>query len=149
MSILTSILGIDGIGAAATAVTSSVTEVIKRFVPDPEKQMEFQQAMASTLTQSMATQMDAMARVMEADSKSDSALTRNARPLLVYWALGFITLIVGFAAFADVAPVLAALNAVPDKLWDICTYGVGIFAAGRSAEKITEKVASAISKKVK
>lgn len=145
MSILSAALGVDGIGAAVATVSASVTEVIKRFIPDPDKALEAQTAVQTAVATSVTAQMQAMQSVMAADSASTSIYTSGARPTVVYWSLAMITLLVVLGSFGHADHALAALSAVPEKMWTMITYGIGIFAAGRTVEKSTTTIATAIT----
>jgi hypothetical protein len=72
---------------------------------------------------------------MAADAQSGNKLTSSARPIVVYWSLALITVIVGAAPFGAARPILDALRDVPSELWTLLTAGIGIFMFGRSAEK--------------
>jgi hypothetical protein len=146
MSIFSDLLT-GGIGPVVSSVAGSVSEVVKRFVPDPDKALEAQRAVQEAVANSMTAQMQAMQSVMTADSQSTSVYTSGARPTVVYWSLLMITVIVAMGAFGHADPALKALSQVPEKLWEMITYGIGIFAAGRTAEKMTDAVTGAIVKR--
>lgn len=148
MSILGSFLGgaTGGIAGAVQGIAGSAVEVVKRFVPDPDKALEAENAVRLAVAQSATAQMQAMQSVMTADAQSTSKYTSGARPTVVYWSLGMVTLIVALGAFGAADPALHALSQVPEKLWETIMYGIGIFAAGRSGEKIVGTIASALRK---
>lgn len=87
-----------------------------------------------------------MASTMASDNASGNLLTRIQRPIVVLWSLGSITAIMGLALGGHSEPVLMALREVPDKLWDLITYGVGIYAAGRTVEKTAGVLVGAFKK---
>lgn len=144
MSILSTILGMDGIGAAVGTVSQSVEGIVKRFVPDPDKALEAKQELERLIAARETAILDASKAVMTADAQSDSGFTRNARPIVVYWSLTCVTLIAGLGVFGHADPLIQALSHVPDKLWDMITYGVGIFVAGRTVEKTATTVGSVV-----
>ena len=121
--------------AIITALLPLITKVFERAIPDPAERAKAQQEMTSILLENQGKIFDGMKEVMAADAKSESPLTRNARPIVVYWSLGVITLIVIGGVFGFAAPILDALKDIPDKLWDLMTYGIGAYVLGRSAEK--------------
>ena len=121
--------------AIITALLPLMTKVFERAIPDPAERAKAQQEMTSILLESQGKIFDGMKEVMAADAKSESPLTRNARPIVVYWSLAVITLIVIGGVFGFAAPILDALKDIPDKLWDLMTYGIGAYVLGRSAEK--------------
>lgn len=150
MSFITDIIGGVATGGVSTmiqGVAGSVTEVVKRLVPDPDKQAELNHEVQIAVQGSITAQMQAMQSVMTADSQSDSKYTSGARPTVVYWSLGMISVIVGLGVFHMADPALEALQAVPDKLWEMITYGIGIFAAGRTVEKGVSTVTRAITRR--
>ena len=121
--------------AIITALLPVITKVFERAIPDPAERAKAQQEMTSILLENQGKIFDGMKEVMAADAKSESPLTRNARPIVVYWSLAVITLIVIGGVFGFAAPILDALKDSPDKLWDLMTYGIGAYVLGRSAEK--------------
>jgi Holin of 3TMs, for gene-transfer release len=121
--------------AIITALLPLITKVFERAIPDPTERAKAQQEMTSILLENQGKIFDGMKEVMAADAKSESPLTRNARPIVVYWSLAVITLIVIGGVFGFAAPILDALKDIPDKLWDLMTYGIGAYVLGRSAEK--------------
>jgi hypothetical protein len=121
--------------AIITALLPLITKVFERAIPDPAERAKAQQEMTSILLENQGKIFDGMKEVMATDAKSESPLTRNARPIVVYWSLGVITLIVIGGVFGFAAPILDALKDIPDKLWDLMTYGIGAYVLGRSAEK--------------
>jgi holin (3TMs family) len=121
--------------AIITALLPLITKVFDKAIADPNERLKAQQELTNLLIENQGKIFDGMKEVMAADATSESPLTRNARPIVVYWSLGVITLIVIGGVFGFAAPILDALKAVPDKLWDLMTYGIGAYVLGRSAEK--------------
>lgn len=145
MSIFGDLLGVGGVADAAKAITGTIGDVIKRFIPDPDKALEAKVETEKIIAAGLTSQMQAMQAVMTADSQSTSIYTSGARPTVVYWSLGMITLLVGLGTFGHADHALMALKAVPDNMWTMITYGIGIFAAGRTVEKSTTTIANAIT----
>jgi hypothetical protein len=121
--------------AIISALLPLITKVFEKAIADPAERARAQEEVTKVLLENQAAIFEGMKAVMVADAQSDSPLTRNARPIVVYWSLSVITLIVFAAAVGLAAPILDALTAVPDKLWDLMTYGIGAYVLGRSAEK--------------
>lgn len=140
MSILASVLGIDGIAETA----GKLIDTVGKFIPDPNERMRMETEVKRIMAEAEKARFDASAQIMTADANSDSALTRNARPIVVYWSLGMMTLIVGVGAFGNAAPIIDALSKVPAELFDMIKWGVGIFAAGRTVEKTTTIATEAV-----
>ena len=120
--------------AIITALLPLITKVFDKAIADPNERAKAQEK-SPRLLENQAAIFEGMKAVMVADAQSESPLTRNARPIVVYWSLSVISLIVVAAAFGFAGPILDALKAVPDKLWDLMTYGIGAYVLGRSAEK--------------
>lgn len=139
-------LGLDGVTKAATDIAADVTTIVNRFVPDPDKALDAKTQIELAMQANLAQRYQAMALVMAADDKGDSLLTRIQRPIVVMWSLSTITLIMGLGLAGHAEPVLQALREVPDKVWELITYGVGIYTAGRTVEKATTTLVGAFKK---
>jgi hypothetical protein len=139
-TILSSVLGMSGLDG----IVKSITEVVGKFIPDPTVKAQLEAEVRKIVAEGQKAQYDAMSTIMAADASSDSAFTRNARPVVVYWSLAVISSIVGASLFGVADPMIAALSQVPDKLYEMVAMGVGIFTAGRSAEKVATTVSKAI-----
>jgi hypothetical protein len=89
---------------------------------------------------------EAKSRVVLAESAGESWLQRNWRPLLMLIIAAIV------ANNYLLAPYLSAMFdaglelALPDRLWDLMTLGVGGYIAGRSIEKVTAEVAPRLGK---
>lgn len=82
-------------------------------------------------------QLEARARIVEAEAKSDSWLTANWRPITM---LTFLSLVV-----ADVTGLLA-FRLAPEA-WTLLQLGIGGYVVGRSVEKAANPLISALKKK--
>lgn len=126
------------IPAAITSVSTLVTGILNRVLPDPtEKQKaeleEFQLSLNAAL-QSLQGQF----AVIIAEAKGEGFLQRNWRPFTM---LIFVGLVVSyFFGFQGVnfGPEDAA------HLWSLIELGLGGYVIGRSAEKIVPEVAKAL-----
>lgn len=121
--------------AIITMLLPMITEVLRRIIPDQEKLQEARSEIEKALVENQAALMQAMSAVMVADSQSTDKFTSRARPLVVYWSLCLITVVATLGAFGMAQPILDALTTVPEKLWDLMTYGIGAFVLGRTVEK--------------
>lgn len=153
MSLITDIAGsvLQGsvVGPVTTAIQGlggSIAEIVKRFVPDPDKRLEAETEIAKAMQASLGQLAQASADVMKADAASDAWYTRAARPIVVYWSLVTVTGIALLAPFGYADAVVSALSKVPVELWNTMTWGVGIFAGGRTVEKIAASVVKAVKK---
>lgn len=82
-------------------------------------------------------QLEAKSRIIEAEAKSASWITANWRPITM---LTFLALVV-----LDQTGLLAFRLA--DQAWTLLQIGLGGYVTGRSLEKITPVVVSALKKK--
>lgn len=121
-------------------IVKFVLPVLDRVIPDRNKRAEAQEEITRALIENQASLLDAAKSVMAADAASDNKLTSSARPIVVYWSLSLITIIVLSAPFGLSRPIVEALKEVPGDLWTLITAGVGIFMFGRSAEKATRNL---------
>lgn len=112
-----------------------VLPVLDKVIPDTNARAKAGEEITQALIANQAALLDAAKTVMAADAASDNRLTSSARPIVVYWSLALITIIVGAAPFGLAKPILEALKDVPSDLWTLLTAGIGIFMFGRSAEK--------------
>jgi hypothetical protein len=92
------------------------------------KLYETQNALFAQVLDYERAQLEAQARIIEAEAKGAGVLQRNWRPITM---LTFLVLV-----------VLDALGQLPFRLaedaWTLLQIGLGGYVAGRSAEKITE-----------
>jgi hypothetical protein len=117
------------------AIIDIVAKGLDKVIPDANARAAAQEAITKQLIENQGALLDAAKTVMSADAASDNKLTSSARPIVVYWSLGLITIIVACAPFGLAKPILDALKDVPSDLWTLLTAGIGIFMFGRSAEK--------------
>lgn len=122
-------------GSILGMLTPLLLEVLKRFLPDPDKLAEARVELERVLVENESNVASAMSAVMAADAASGDKFTSRARPLVVYWSLCLITVVATLGAFGMAQPILDALTTVPEKLWDLMTYGIGAFVLGRTIEK--------------
>src|SRR5712664_1686370 len=127
---------LTGASAILQGVGASVNTILNKALPDANKVLDVAEKSAEAVARRDTALYTSMAQVMAADSASESWLTRNVRPIVVMWSLVNITVIECLAPTAYADKVISALGKIPDPLWNLCTYGIGIYAAGRSAEKI-------------
>lgn len=83
--------------------------------------------------------LEARAKIVEAEAKSDNWLTASWRPILM---LTFGALVVA-RWFGLSAPGITPEIEV--HLWDIIELGIGGYVIGRSAEKVVPAIATAIA----
>ena len=122
----------------ASIVTSLVpilNDVLKKVIKDPVELQKVQNEMTNKLLEQEASITKAMTDVMTADSASTNKLVSSARPIVVYWSLGIITLLTILGVFGVADGAITALSGVPDPFWTFLTVGIGAFSVTRFMEK--------------
>lgn len=128
------------LGILATLIPALIP-VLSKFIPDPTQQAQAQAELIKVLTENQSAVMNSMADVMKADAQSEGWMTRNARPTVVYWCLGMITLWFIFSLFGYGETLSVAFKGVPSQLWDLATYGIGAYILGKSGVDISKAIA--------
>lgn len=118
----------------------AVGPVLSRLIPDPKAQAEAQAELIKAVSENQSAIMGAMSDVMKADAASESWMTRNARPTVVYWSLGMITTFMVASLFGAGPDLTAAFKGIPQQLWDLTTYGIGAYILGKSGVDIAKAV---------
>jgi roadblock/LC7 domain-containing protein len=115
--------------------------VLQKVIPDEGKRAEAQAEMQRAMLDQQADLNKAMADVMKADASSESAMARNARPVVVYWALAMITWVGVVSPMIGLqAETISALKGVPEDLWSLLSVGIGAYMLARSVDKIVPQV---------
>ncbi|MFG5120886.1 3TM-type holin [Methylorubrum sp. POS3] len=115
--------------------------VLQKVIPDEGKRAEAQAELQRAMLEQQADLNKAMADVMKADASSESAMARNARPIVVYWALAMITWVGVVSPMIGLqAETIAALKGVPADLWSLLSVGIGAYMLARSVDKIVPQV---------
>lgn len=137
------------VGNPLTGLIKGASEIIGKFVADPDKKIEaatelakLQADLQTKLIQADVEWAKAQAEVVTAEAKSESWLARNWRPITM---LTFVYIIAHNFIFAQLF-TLKTLP-IPDHMWELLKLGLGGYIIGRSAEKIAPSVAEAIGKK--
>lgn len=130
-------------------IFAGARSLIAQFTISPEKKLEAERALLQMEADYQAKVMDAasnmatqQAGVIRAESASASYLAQTWRPILM---LTF-TFIIAFNYVIAPLFTLAALPIVPD-MWELLRLGIGGYIAGRTLEKITPAVTSALTAK--
>lgn len=128
------------------AILPALIPIIGKFIPDPAAAAQAQQELIKTLSEADAARYEAMAKTMSADAASESALTRNMRPIIVLGfasSLGFTIL----AAWLDslfgthmAQAITGAMAQFPKEYLEVIVTLVGGYGVVRSAEKITATI---------
>lgn len=141
------------IGGGVSGIVDSVSGVIDKFTLSKEEKQEFQLEMQSKLMQietelekSYRTELDSRKEIIKAEMAQGDLFTKRARPSIVYMGLIFIliihVIIPVIAYFIGTEPEKMPDITLPDQFWWAWGTVVGIYGAGRSAEKmgITNKI---------
>src|SRR5437016_13044545 len=80
-----------------STILGTVAPVLEKLIPDPNQRLQLQAELQKAMVDQQTALLDAAKDVMVADAQSEGWLTRNARPCVVFWALGCITWIVAIA----------------------------------------------------
>jgi len=128
------------------SLVGGVTGLINQFVASPEQKLAAQQALleleANYQKEAMAADISfaqSQAEVIKSEADSQSWMARNWRPVLM--------LVFTYIIFQDyvVAPLFSLKSLViPPDMWQLLKLGIGGYIAGRSAEKITAPIVSAV-----
>lgn len=132
MGIFGSLIGLDVVTDAAKSITASVSDVLRKLIPDADKRLEVEAKITEAGAAALAAQYQAMQAVMAADAQSESWATRNARPFTVFWCLGMITWVVISSLFNLQNATIDAIKAVPDNLWNLVMVGIGGYILAKS-----------------
>jgi hypothetical protein len=121
-------------------ILSFLDNLLTRFIPDPAAREAFKQEVTKTLLDNQASIFESAKDVMISDANVTDGYTSRARPTVVYWSIGSITLIcaLGFVGLAE--PVIETLKQVPEPLWNIMAYSIGAYMFARTGEKVIESV---------
>lgn len=105
-----------------------------------QKMFEAQSALFIKAMDFEKAALEAQARVVEAEAKSEHWLTSNWRPIVM---LTFASLVVA-RWFGFSAPNIPL--EIENQLWTLLQIGLGGYVAGRSLEKVAEAVAPMLKK---
>lgn len=74
-----------------TGAIEKVTAIVDKVVPDGDMRAELRAQLAMADLEARREFEALYARLAEADSKSESVLTRNCRPIMCFWLAGLFT----------------------------------------------------------
>lgn len=122
-------------------VAGPVLDIIDKAVPDRTKANELKSKIQQTILENEASLLEAAAKVAQADSQSESWLTRNARPLTVINMLAIFNVLVIVGVFDPdyAAKIIEALAQVPNALWALIGGGIGVYQVARGVDKALKK----------
>lgn len=118
------------IPAIITAVTSIISTVVDRAVPDAKQAAELKNKLTTELLKLNQAELQASAGIIMAEAQGESWLQRNWRPIMmVIFACLIVLHWVGMTP-----PNLS--DATIENLMSIVEVGLGGYIIGRSGEKI-------------
>jgi hypothetical protein len=130
-----------------TAAFKPIVDLIDELHTSDEEKAEMKHKMftaqSALFMQAMEFEkaaLEAQARIVEAEAKSEHWLTANWRPIVM---LGFFGLVVA-RWFGYSAPNIP--QEVEMQLWTLLQVGIGGYVAGRSLEKVAEAVAPVLKR---
>lgn len=123
-----------------TAIIASISGILARIIPDPDKRMQAEVEIQRALYANQSAIYDAMKSVMAADAASEGWATRNARPIVVFWCLGTISWVIISPMFGLQAATITAIKAVPGDLWNLVMVGIGGYILAKSVTDAVKAV---------
>lgn len=125
---------------ALIPVLQPVLNKILDRIPDPAERAQAEQEMKAAMVDSEARLAEAAASIVNTEAMGNR-LQRSWRPVLMYFLMFLIAWLAILAPVVGTADQsLAALQHVPERLWDLLMVGMGGYILGRSGEKIAEAV---------
>jgi hypothetical protein len=116
--------------ALLTLLAPILGDVIRRVVPDKEKQAELETQLQLELMNNQHKLEEISASIVKAEANSEGVLARNWRPTVM---LGFFGLIASYW-FGITADYLS--EAVVTQMFSLLEIGLGGYVIGRSVEKV-------------
>lgn len=132
-----------------SGIIQSVSGILDKFITNPEEKLKAQIQLSQMANDLQIKAMEAdrdfavqQANVITAETKSESWIARNWRPILM---LTFTYIIAHNYVFAPLFNLKSL--AIPDQMWELLKLGISGYIVGRSVEKIAPDVAAIVSKK--
>lgn len=126
------------IPAAITSVSTLVTGILNRVLPDPTEEQRAELEQFKLSLDASLQSLQGQYAVIIAEAQGGGFLQRNWRPFTM---LVFLGLIVGHFFGWD-GPNFTAIDS--EHLFSLVELGLGGYVIGRSAEKIVPEVAKAL-----
>jgi len=129
------------IGQLLTIFGPVLGDVVKKIVPDTDKQNEIEREIKLALLEHTDKLESIRGEIVLAEAKSSNWITSAWRPLLMLIAVFIIA--VNYLIFPLVAIVYPEITThtleLPEQLWTLLQIGVGGYVVGRSGEKMVDK----------
>ncbi|MDK2957859.1 MAG: hypothetical protein PWQ57_3357 [Desulfovibrionales bacterium] len=125
-------------------IVNGVIDLIDQSVEDEDKKNELKAALDKAFMNADLTrfqeELKAQASIVLGEVKGESWLQRNWRPLLMLVVVLIVANNYLLSPYLSlVFPRYVQVLALPDRLWDLMTVGVGGYVVGRTGEKITQR----------
>jgi len=131
----------DIVSAAETITGVKGDDAVSALKSSPALLAQYQATMASYQLEALKAELAAQTEVIVAETKSESWITRNWRPITMLTFTGLVVMYwIGWTA-----PNLTKEEVL--SLLEIVKYGLSGYVVGRSAEKIAPSIASIFSRK--
>jgi|TARA_R110000796_G_scaffold66490_4_gene152941 hypothetical protein len=115
-----------------------IGEVIKRVLPNKDKQVEAQSKLNSMMLDGSFKEFEKQADIIIAEAQSEHKLTAQWRPITM---LVFVIIIANnylVYPYLSLFWIEAPLLELPPDLWQLLKIGLGGYVVGRSGEKIAQ-----------
>ena len=116
-----------------------LSDLLGRFIPDPQKKLEAQQELLRMAQAGELAQLQASVQVIVAEANGNW-LQRSWRPLMML----FFASLIGARWFGYSAPNMTESEIM--ELWTIVKIGIGSYTIGRSVEKVAPSIAEVMRK---
>lgn len=125
-------------GALLTVLAPILGDVLKRVIPDSDKQIDIEREVKLALLEHTDSIEAVRGKIVLEEARSTSWLTSTWRPLLMMVMVTIIAMnYLFFPILQMVFGVEVALE-LPAELWNLLTIGVGGYIVGRSGEKMVD-----------
>lgn len=123
------------IPALITALTPVLGDVLRRVLPDEDSARKAETAVIQALDQRRHELDLAAAAIIRTEAQAEHPLTAQWRPVLMLVITAILANNYLLAPYLELLTGVTVMLALPERLWDLLTIGVGGYVVGRSAEK--------------
>lgn len=121
-------------------IVGPIMALISKFIPD-----------ATVKAQAQAELEQLTAGMITAESKSESWITRIARPLNLFYAANIVFMWALYSIF--LVPIFGSLGIslptvlIPTEFWQVYLLMFGIYGGARTVEKVTDSIMNFLAKR--
>lgn len=120
----------------------TITEVLKKVVPDTNKRDEIERELQLSILKQTDKWDTLRSDIIVAEASSKHWVTATWRPMLMYVFTAIIA--TNYLIFPLISifhpPIMDSLLEIPDEFWTLLNIGVGGYVVGRSSEKVAKLV---------